>query len=99
MAIGVGIPNNGYVPTHAGRVYAPHQEKRIERQDARIADGVANGNFNPSEVKQLHQMKAEYRNDLKGFKETGGAVLPDERKALQQDLNGISQSIYAFKHN
>lgn len=44
-------------------------------------------------------MRSAARGELAAAKGDNGWVGPVERRQLHQDLNAISRTIYAFKHN
>ncbi len=99
MAYKVGIPNNGYLPTDAGRVHAPGLEKRMQKQTARVAGGIATGSLSQEELQALKGSSAQYEADLTAAKADNGKVGPRERVALHKELNDVSRQIYDFKHN
>ena len=47
----------------------------------------------------LKDMRSDARASLAEAKGNNGWVGPKERKELHQDMNSISQTIYALKHN
>ncbi|MEW6283579.1 MAG: hypothetical protein AB1758_33520 [Candidatus Eremiobacterota bacterium] len=91
--------NNGFIPTPAGRVFAPGLEDRQRHQAHRIGAGIQDGSLNRGEVGDLRQQYREYRQDLVAAKADDGRVDRSERKELHQELNQISASIYEYRHN
>lgn len=90
---------NNLISTTQGNVYAPGLKHRAANQHARVAQGVESGSLNASEVEVLKGMKADARSSLEEAKGNNGWVGPQERRALHQDLNDISRTIFALKHN
>ena len=87
------------ISTPSGNVYAPGLKERGANQHARVAAGVANGSLTSSEVTVLKEMKTDALGSLNSAKADNGWVGPQERRNLHQDLNQISQTIFALKHN
>ncbi|MEW6284251.1 MAG: hypothetical protein AB1758_36895 [Candidatus Eremiobacterota bacterium] len=91
--------NNGIVPTPAGKVVAPWIEDRGRHQFQRIQAGKADGSLDSQEVSALRGQYAEAYADLTAAKADDGRVGPRERMAVHRDLNDISRSIYAYRHD
>ena len=87
------------IATPNGNVFAPGLKDRQHNQRERVAGGVANGSLSQNELSVLKDMRQDYRSDLAQAKGDDGRVGPQERRDLHQDLNSISQTIYALKHN
>ncbi|MBT9584679.1 hypothetical protein IV102_15150 [bacterium] len=87
------------ISTANGNVFAPGLKDRAANQHARAAQGVASGSLTGSEVGVLKDMRSDARASLAEAKGNNGWVGPKERKELHQDMNSISQTIYALKHN
>jgi len=85
--------------TAAGTVYAPGIKNRQERQTNRIQAGVEDGSISKAERAQIAKQRVDYRKDLKAAKADDGVVGPRERREAHQNLNGISSSIYKFRHD
>lgn len=90
---------NNLIATQNGNVYAPGLKHRAANQHARVAQGIQSGSLTESEVSVLKDMRADARASLEEAKGNNGWVGPKERMALHQDLNDISRTIYALKHN
>lgn len=100
MSYEVGRINNDLIPTGGyGRVYAPGLEQRMENQDARVADGVANGSLSQEELDKINGRENKYEQMLQNFKANDGKVGPKERMMLHHQMNVTSGLIYADKHN
>jgi Ni/Co efflux regulator RcnB len=72
---------------------------RLNRQDARIYQGVKNGSLTPKEYHRLD--KLEDKNEaarLRAIK-SGGKLTYSERHRLNHRLNNTSKAIYRAKHN
>jgi len=87
------------IHTQNGPVFAPVIEARAANQRARVQDGLSSGSISQDELSSLRQQRSEARAGLVESKGDNGWVGPKERREVRQDLNQISQSIYAFKHN
>lgn len=87
------------ISTPNGPVYAPGLKDRQQNQRARVADGIQDGSLTRNELSVLKDMRQDYRANLAEAKGNNGWVGPRERRELHQDLNNISQTIYALKHN
>lgn len=100
MSYEVGKINNGLLPSGGyGRIHAPGLEHRMENQDSRISQGVANGSLSEEELGAVNGEQANYEQMLQDAKANDGRVGPRERRQLNQELNSISGLIYADKHN
>lgn len=87
------------ISTQNGNVYAPGLKHRSENLHQRAAAGIANGSLTGNEVDVLKDMRADARAQLSEAKGDNGWVGPKERVAMHRDLNQISQTLYALKHN
>lgn len=93
------LPRNGSIRTSEGRVAAPHLESRLIRQDARIGQGLKSGSLSGEELEQVRTQRGEFYGSLTEAKGDDGRVDREERKALHQEMNQMSQALYGFKHN
>ena len=87
------------IHTQNGNVFAPAIENRAANQRARVHNGVSAGSISQDELSSLQQMRSDTRTGLVDSKGDNGWVGPVERRQVHQDLNQISSSIFAFKHN
>jgi hypothetical protein len=87
------------ISTPNGNVFAPGLKDRAASQHARVAQGVASGSLTSAELGVLREQKAAARASLAEAKGNNGWVGPQERKELHQDMNSISRTIFALKHN
>jgi len=87
------------IHTQNGPVYAPAIESRAANQRDRVQNGLGAGSISQDELSSLRQMRSEARSGLVESKGDNGWVGPVERRQVHQDLNQISSSIFAFKHN
>jgi hypothetical protein len=85
--------------TSNGNVRAPHLKHRQHNQAHRVGNGILNGSLNKNELGELRDERRDYRGELKEAKGDDGRVDRGERFALNQDLNAMGESIWAFKHN
>lgn len=87
------------ISTPNGNVFAPGLTNRSDRQHARVAQGIANGSLNSSEVANLKGMRRDAWVSLNQAKANDGRVDAQERAALHKDLNDLSKAIFILKHN
>ena len=87
------------IHTSNGNVYAPGLEARAANQRSRVQQGISSGSISESELASLKDMRSDARQELAEAKGDNGWVGPVERRNLHQDLNAISRTIFAFKHN
>jgi hypothetical protein len=87
------------IHTQNGPVFAPAIENRAANQRERVRAGVNEGSISCEELSSLRDMRQDARQGLAESKGDNGWVGPVERRQVHQDLNAISQSIYAFRHN
>lgn len=87
------------IHTSNGNVFAPGLKARGHNQHRRTRQGINSGELTQAEVGVLKEMRADARADLTEAKGNNGWVGPKERRNLHQDLNQISRTIYALKHN
>lgn len=87
------------IHTQNGNVFAPAIENRAERQRDRVKQGLDNGTVTQDELATLRGMRRDARAGLAESKGDNGWVGPVERRQVHQDLNAISRTIFAFKHN
>jgi hypothetical protein len=76
----------------------PRVSRREARQNARIQQGVASGQFTPREAARLY---AEQRrvHRMKWLAKSDGVVTPAERFHLAHAQNHLSREIFGLKHN
>lgn len=72
--------------------------RRQERQQQRIGQGVRSGELTGREALRLERNAREIRQDEREAK-SDGVVTARERAGLQRDLNQESRLIYRAKHN
>jgi hypothetical protein len=87
------------IHTQNGNVFAPGIESRRANQRERVQAGIADGSLSCDELSSLNGMRQEARQGLVDSKGDNGWVGPAERRQVHQDLNQISQAIFAFRHN
>ncbi len=87
------------IKTPEGNVIAPGLQRRSHVQHARAKQGIESGALSSQEVDVLKEMRAEAFGNLTEAKGDNGWVGPVERRQLHRDLNGISRTIFALKHN
>ena len=73
---------------------------RLERQHARIHQGVKNGSVSPQEHKQLAKEGAHINRQRKrDLREDGGHLTGAQHSQLEHEENQRSNQIYQDKHN
>jgi hypothetical protein len=72
--------------------------KRQRRQGSRIVGGVRSGQLTPAEVDALTAREKSLR-DLEASMRADGALTPDERKKLHDELDGLGRAIRSEKHD
>jgi hypothetical protein len=83
------------VPTLAAEV-----DRRAERQQERIAEGVENGSLMPRETVNLERREAKINREIKRDRAAnGGTLTPAERAKINREQNRASRAIYRKKHN
>ncbi len=76
----------------------PHIEKRQDRQQQRIAKGVASGNLTAQEAANLEKREAKIEADKQAAK-ADGKVTAKERDKLDAEQDLASRRIHNKKHN
>jgi len=73
-------------------------EERQERQQDRIAEGIASGSLNPREAARLEAEQGAIGAEKQAFLRDG-KLGPRERAKLRRDQNRASRRIYKEKHD
>lgn len=73
-------------------------EERQQRQQGRIAEGIASGSLNPREAARLEAEQTAIGAEKRAFLQDG-KLGPRERAKLRQDQNRASRHIYREKHD
>jgi uncharacterized lipoprotein YajG len=74
--------------------------RREERQQQRIAQGVKNGSLSPKETANLEKREASVqKQEQKDLAKHNGHLTKAEQAQLNRRENRISKSIYKDKHN
>lgn len=74
--------------------------RRLERQKARIEQGVKSGELTPHEARHVERHdKAIHRQEKKDRQENGGTLSPKEQAQLNRELNRNSRQIRRAKHD
>ena len=83
------------VPSLAAEV-----DRRQERQQARIAEGVASGSLTPGETARLERKEARVRREIRRDRAANGGVLtPAEKARVNRQEDRVSRQIYREKHD
>jgi uncharacterized membrane protein YebE (DUF533 family) len=78
--------------------HTPGVNRRQERQQQRIGQGIRSGELTGRETLRLERNAREIRQDERAAK-SDGVVTARERAGLQHELNQESRLIYRAKHN
>ncbi|MBO0722467.1 MAG: hypothetical protein J2P41_16700, partial [Blastocatellia bacterium] len=76
----------------------PGIDKREQRQQNRVANGVRNGSLTPHETEKIERDEAKIRRDEARAK-SDGVVTGREKEKLNRELNHTNREIYRDKHN
>lgn len=83
------------VPSVAAEV-----DRRANRQQERIAEGIENGSLTPGEAAQLERREAKINREIRRDRAAnGGTLTPAERAKINREQNRASRAIYRKKHN
>jgi len=85
-------------PVFAGPGDTPGVDRREQKQQMRIQEGVQSGALTPGEAAKLEAEQARIRAKEAQMK-SDGVVTKQERKELQRDLNRSSKHIAKEKHD
>jgi hypothetical protein len=79
---------------------AAEVDRREERQQDRIAQGVQSGQLTPGETARLERKEARIDREIKRDRAAnGGTLTPAERRKINRQQNRVSRQIYRDKHN
>ena len=74
--------------------------RREERQQQRIAEGVRSGELTPRETRQLERQQGRIeRQERRDMARHNGHLTAGEQARLNREQNRASRNIYAKKHN
>jgi signal transduction protein with GAF and PtsI domain len=79
---------------------AAEVDRREQRQQERIADGVQSGQLTPRETVRLERKEARIDREIKRDRAAnGGTLTPAERRKINREQNRVSRQIYREKHD
>jgi len=79
---------------------AAEVDRRQERQQARIAQGVESGSLTPGETARLEQKEARIHREVRRDRAANGGVLtPAEKARVNRQEDRVSRQIYREKHD
>jgi hypothetical protein len=79
---------------------AAEVDRREERQQDRIGQGVQSGQLTPGETTRLERGEQRIDNEIKTDRAAnGGHLTAAERRSIYRQQNRESRRIYAAKHN
>jgi uncharacterized membrane protein YebE (DUF533 family) len=73
-------------------------DKREQRQQNRVANGIKNGSLTPGETSRIERDEAKIRRDEARAK-SDGVVTSGEKAKLNRELNHTNREIRRDKHN
>jgi hypothetical protein len=86
--------------TATGLLAENEVNERQERQQDRIANGVANGSMTAHETAKVERQEAAVHHEVKTDRAAnGGKLTPQERAQVNRQQNHMSREIYRDKHN
>src|ERR1700682_2298471 len=75
-------------------------QRRKERQQQRIGEGVENGKLTPKETAHLEHKQANLNKQIRtDRKANGGTLTAQEKKQINREQNHLSKNIYKTKHD
>ncbi len=78
----------------------PKVKKRKERQQARIAQGVASGSLSPKETANLEKKEAKINGEVaRDRAANGGPLSAKQKRKINHQQNKMSDQINDKKHN
>ncbi|HEY1418653.1 MAG TPA: hypothetical protein VGF41_12150 [Myxococcaceae bacterium] len=79
---------------------AAEVDRRENRQQERIGQGVESGQLTPGETSRLERQEQRIDNQVKAERAAnGGHLTAAERRQVNREQNRESRRIYAAKHN
>ena len=79
---------------------AAEVDRREDRQQARIAQGVQSGQLTPGETARIEHQEQRIDNQVQAERAAnGGHLTAAERAQVNREQNRESRRIYAAKHN
>ncbi len=98
MLIVVGLSANSSAQTRHRR-YPHNLERREDRQQDRINQGIGSGSLNRRETYHLEKQQARIDRTEDRFRSSGGKLTNRERGILERRYNRASRNIYHQKHD
>ena len=88
------------VSTLSSLAMAAEVDRRENRQQERIGQGVESGQLTPGETAHLERQEQRIDNQVKAERAAnGGHLTAAERRQVNREENRESRRIYAAKHN
>ena len=79
---------------------AAEVDRREQRQQERIAQGVQSGQLTPAETARLERKEARIQREIQRDRAAnGGTLTPAERRRINRQQNRVSRQIYREKHD
>src|SRR3954449_10080668 len=83
----------------AAAISAQEIKKRQEKQQDRIANGVASGELTPKEAAKVESKEAKLDKTIAKDRASGGGLSAKERRQINRKQNRASKDIYKQKHD
>ena len=75
-------------------------QKRRERQQQRIGEGIENGSLTPKEASHLEHRETKLNKEIRHDRRVNGGNLTNkEKKQINRQQNALSNQIYRYNHN
>src|SRR5512141_714876 len=75
-------------------------EKRKDRQQARIGQGVSSGQLTPRETARLERREGALNREERAMRAAdGGRLTPRDRRTIERQQDRLSRDIYRQKHD
>jgi len=79
---------------------AAEVDRREQRQQERIAEGVESGQLTPRETARLERKEARIHREIQRDRAAnGGTLTPAERRRINRQQNRVSRQIHREKHD
>jgi len=86
--------------TLSSPVLAAEVDRRMHRQQERIAQGVKSGELTPRETARLERKEARIQREIKRDRAAnGGHLTPAEKAKINRQQNRVSREIYREKYD
>jgi hypothetical protein len=98
LLLGASLFAQAPAPTTVTPKREAHMDKRADRQQQRIAKGVASGQLTAKETAKVERKEAKIDRDMAKAK-ADGVITKQEARKIQKEQNSASREIKRKKHN